>query len=352
MKILVTGGGGFLGTWIIKELLKNPSYMITNMSRHKYTHLEDLAVPTMQGDITKLEDVERVLREGFDVVFHVASLVGMWGRKEVFDAINITGTQNLLEVSKRMGVKRFIYTGSPSSVFGRGGHAGADETLPYPDVHLGHYPRTKAIAEKMVLDANSVEMKTVSLRPHLVWGPGDLNLLPRVINQARVGKLKMIGNGDNQVDVIYVEEAARAHVLAMHALEGEAVAAGRAYFLGQGPVRLWDFIEKVLKYAEIDPPQASVSLGMAQFLGWMFEKLWTILGIFSPEPPVTRFVALNMGTDHWFSHERAEKDLGWKAQITIDEGLERLFGEKKKIKLEVQSLALSHNSTQATQSKN
>ncbi len=341
MKILVTGGGGFLGTWIIKELLKNPSYMITNFSRHKYAHLEDIGVPTMQGDITKYDDVERVLREGFDVVFHVASLVGMWGKKEVFDAINITGTENLLEVSKRMGVKRFIYTGSPSSVFGRGGHQGADESLPYPEEHLGHYPRTKAAAEKLVLQANGDEMRTVSLRPHLVWGPGDVNLLPRVINQARVGKLKMIGLGENQVDVIYVEEAARAHVLAMHALEGEAVAAGKAYFLGQGPVNLWEFIEKVLKHAELDPPQKTVSLSVATCLGWMFEKIWTILGIFSPEPPVTRFVALNMGTDHWFSHERAEKDLGWKPQISIDQGLEILFGDKKKRKLEVNSQALS-----------
>lgn len=333
MKILVTGGGGFLGTWIIKELLKNPSYMITNFSRHKYSHLEDLGVPTMQGDVTRYEDVERVLREGFEVVFHVASLVGMWGKKETFDAINITGTQNILEVSKRMGVKRFIYTGSPSSVFGRGGHAGADETLPYPDEHLGHYPRTKAEAEKLVLEANSEEMKTVSLRPHLIFGPGDVNLLPRVINQARVGKLKMIGNGDNQVDVIYVEEAARAHVLAMQALEGEALAAGKAYFLGQGPVNLWEFIEKVLKHAEIDPPHKTVSLGFAVFMGWMFEKLWTLMGIFSPEPPVTRFMALNMGVDHWFSHQRAESDLRWKPVISVDEGLERIFGEKKKFKI-------------------
>lgn len=334
MRILVTGGGGFLGTWIIKELLKNPTYLVTNFSRHKYLHLEDMGVPTIQGDITKYDEVERALRLGFDAVIHVASLVGMWGKKEVFDAINIEGTRTLLEVSKRMGVKRFVYTGSPSSVFGTGGHAGADETLPYPEKHLGHYPRTKAEAEKLVLEANSTDFFTVSLRPHLVWGPGDVNLLPRVINQARVGKLKMIGNGENQVDVIYVEEAARAHVLALEKLTVGSPVCGQAFFLGQGPIRLWEFIEKVLYYAEIEPPQKTMSLFAAKSLGIMFERLWSVLGIYSPEPPVTRFVALNMGTDHWFSHQKATELLGWTPKISIDEGLQILFAGKPKKRLQ------------------
>ncbi len=329
MRILVTGGGGFLGTWIIKELLKNPSYMVTNFSRHSYEHLEDMGVPTIRGDVGNVEDVERALTQGFDAIFHVASLVGMWGKAEVFDRINITGTENLLNSAQRHGVKRFVYTGSPSSVFGRGGHQGADETLPYPKEHLGHYPRTKAAAEQLVLAANSPHFFTVSLRPHLIWGPGDENLLPRVMDQARLGKLKVIGNGENQVDVIYVEEAARAHVLAFEKLTSGSPVAGQAYFLGQGPVKLWDFIEQVLKLAEIPAPDNSLGLKTAVTLGWAFEKIWKMAGVFSPEPPVTRFVALNMGTDHWFSHAKAERDLGWKAEITIEEGLKRLFAKRE-----------------------
>jgi nucleoside-diphosphate-sugar epimerase len=329
MRILVTGGGGFLGTWIIHELLKNPSYMVTNFSRHNYEHLEALGVPTIRGDVGNREDVERALSAGFDGVFHVASLVGMWGKKEVFDRINITGTENLLEVSRRFGVKRFVYTGSPSSVFGRGGHQGADETLPYPKEHLGHYPRTKAIAEVMVLAANTHDFMTVSLRPHLIWGPGDENLLPRVMNQAKLGKLKVVGSGENQVDVIYVEEAARAHVLAFEKLIPGSPVGGQAYFLGQGPVRLWDFIDQVLRRAELPAPDKSVGLGMATVMGRLFELLWSVAGISSPEPPVTRFVALNMGTDHWFSHAKAERDLGWRPVISIDEGLNRLFAKRE-----------------------
>lgn len=329
MKILVTGGGGFLGTWVVKELLKNPTYLVTNFSRHNYEHLEEMGVPTIRGDITHAADVEHALSQGFDAIIHVASLVGMWGKKEVFDRINIQGTQNLIEMAKKFGVKKFVYTSSPSSVFGRGGHQGADETLPYPVKHLAHYPRTKAAAEKLVLAANSEDFSTVALRPHLIWGPGDQNLIPRVVNQARLGKLKIVGHGDNQVDVIYVEEAARAHVLALEKLAPGSIVNGQAYFLGQGPIKLWEFIEKVLRHAEVPLPDQNISLGMATFMGGVFESLWKFAGIYSPEPPVTRFVALNMGTDHWFSHAKAQRELGFNPQISIDEGLSRLFSKRE-----------------------
>jgi nucleoside-diphosphate-sugar epimerase len=330
MRILVTGGGGFLGTWIIKELLrKYPTSMVTNFSRHSYEHLEAMAVPTIRGDISKIEDVERALELGFDAIFHVASLVGMWGKRENFDRINLLGTENLLKVAKKFNVTRFVYTGSPSSVFGVGGHAGADESMAYPKRHLGHYPRTKALAEQMVLAANDLSFHTVSLRPHLIWGPGDQHLIPRLLKQARAGKLKIVGSGENQVDVIYVEEAAKAHVLAFEKLTTGSPVCGQAYFLGQGPIRLWDFIQEVLRRAEIDPPESSINIKLAYVMGWIFEKIWTLAGIYSPEPPVTRFVALNMGVDHWFSHDKAIRDLGWIPEITIEEGMNRLFAKRE-----------------------
>lgn len=329
MRILVTGGGGFLGTWIIKELLKNPSYLVTNFSRHSYTHLEDLGVPTIRGDISKMEDVEHALSQGFDGLFHVASLVGMWGNPKDFDRINITGTENLLSAAKKFSVKRFVYTSSPSVVFGRGGHTGADETLPYPEVHLGHYPRTKAVAEKMVLEASAGDFCTTALRPHLIWGPGDQNLIPRVVQKAREGKLKIIGSGENEVDVIYVEEAARAHVMAFEKLTPGSSLTGQAYFLGQGPVKLWEFIDQVLKLAEVSPIESSIGLKSALVIGKIMEGVWQFAGLYSPEPPLTQFIALNMATDHWFSHEKAFRDFGWKPEITIQEGLKRLFAKRE-----------------------
>ncbi len=330
MRILVTGAGGFLGTWITRELLKNTTYLVTNFSRHAHTHLDDMGVPTIRGDLRSPADIEHAVAQGFDVIIHVASLVGMWGKAETFDAINVEGTRLLLEAAQKHGVKRFVYTGSPSAVFGKGGHAGADETLPYPEEHLGHYPRTKALAEQLVLAANRPGFATCSLRPHLVWGPGDQNLLPRVIQKARVGKLKVVGDGENQVDVLYVENAARAHVMAMEALAhpGSPVA-GQAYFLGQGPVKLWGFISDVFKHAEVEFPDDQISRKKALLIGRVMEKTWKVLGLNAPEPPMTRFVALNLSTDHWFSHAKAERDFGWRPEIGLEEGLARTFRKRQ-----------------------
>lgn len=329
MRILVTGGGGFLGTWIIKDLLKNPTYLVTNFSRHTYAHLEDMGVPTIRGDVTKEAEVEHALKQGFDAVFHVASIVGTWGERKVFDAINVGGTETLLRLAKLHGVKRFVYTGSPSSCFGRGGHQGADEALGYPPKHLCDYARTKAQAEALVLAAHDNEFLTCSLRPHLVWGPGDQSLIPRVLDRARAGKLKIVGDGGNQVDVIYVENAARAHVMAFEALRPGSPVGGQAYFIGQGPVKLWDFLAQVLKRAEINPIEGQLSVRSAYLVGAAMERLWKIAGITNPEPPMTRFVALNLGTDHWFSHEKALRDFGWRPEITLEEGLDRLFAQRQ-----------------------
>lgn len=325
MRILITGGGGFLGTWIVRELLKNPTYLITNFSRHPYEHLADLAVPTIRGDISIAEDVERALAQGFDTVFHVAGKVGMWGDPAEFDRINVEGTRHLLEASKRHGVKRFVFTGSPSSVFAQGGHAGADESLPYPSVHLNDYARTKALSEEMVLKANEGDFSTCSLRPHMVWGPGDTNILPRVIDKARLGKLKIVGDGENQVDVLYVENAARAHVMAMEELAPGSAVAGQAYFLGQGPVKLWQFVDDVLKLAGVTSPTSALTARSAYAVGWLLEKTWRFAGIKNPEPPMTRFIARNLSTDHWYAHAKAERDFGWTPRISIHEGLQRLF---------------------------
>lgn len=329
MKILVTGGGGFLGTWIIKELLKNPTYLVTNFSRHNYSHLEDLGVPTIRGDLRNVDEVEHAVSQGFDAIFHVASIVGMWGKSSEFDAINVEGTRNIIESAQKHNVSRLVYTSSPSVVFGRGGHKGADESLAYPSEHLSDYARTKAQAEQLVLSAHADHFRTCALRPHLVWGPGDQFLIPRVIQKARVGKLKLVGNGENQVDIIYVENAAKAHVMAFEALSTNPSVGGQAYFLGQGPIKLWDFIAQVLKKAEVDPIDSQISTRSAYFIGAALEKLWKIAGINNPEPPMTRFVALNLGSDHWFSHDKAFRDFGWKPEVSVEEGLEILFSNRQ-----------------------
>jgi nucleoside-diphosphate-sugar epimerase len=335
MRILVTGGGGFLGTYIVKELLKNPKYIVTNFSRHNYAHLEDIGVPTIKGDLKNPADVEKALSSGFDAIFHVAALAGVWGRYQDFLDINYLGTKNLLEAAEANGVKRFIYTSSPSVVFGKEDLLGVNEECPYPKKHLTPYAETKTMAEKLVLQKNnSHTFLTCAIRPHLIWGPGDPHLFPRVIQKGKEGKLKIVGDGENLVDIIYVENAALAHVQAFEHLLPESRLCGQAYFIGQErPVKLWDFINQILGYVKIEAVTDSIDVGVAYRIGWVMEKLFKMAGIQKPEPPMTRFVALNLGKSHYFSHEKAKRDFGYFPVVSIEEGLKRTFSIREQLKL-------------------
>ena len=331
MKILVTGGGGFLGTYIIRELLKNPSYMVTNFSRHSYVHLEEMGVPTIKGDLRVVDDVKRALDFGFDAIFHVAALAGVWGKYEDYYSINFEGTQNLINLAKERGVKKFVYTSTPSVVFGEGDLMGADESTPYAEKHFTYYAETKTLAEKFVLSSASDEFLTCAIRPHLIWGPEDPHLFPRVIARAKEGKLRIVGRGENLVDIVYVENAAMAHVQAFEALTPHKVN-GEAYFIGQErPVNLWSFINEVLGILDIPLVNRSIDLNTAYYLGWALEFIFGILGIKKPEPPMTRFVALNLAKSHYFSHEKARRDFGYIPRVTIAEGLERTFISRRKL---------------------
>lgn len=335
MRILVTGGGGFLGTYIIKELLKNPSYQVTNFSRHSYQHLDQMGVPTIKGDLKKPADIERALLNGFDAIFHVAALAGVWGRYQDFLDINFNGTKNLLEAAKAHGVQRFVYTSSPSVVFGKEELLGVNESQPYPKEFLTPYAETKSMAERLVLQSNNGStFLTCAIRPHLIWGPGDPHLFPRVIQKGREGKLRIVGDGENLVDIIYVENAALAHILAFEHLEPGSKVCGEAYFVGQErPVKLWDFINQILGFVKIDPVMKNIDVAAAYRLGWLFEKMFKLAGIQKPEPPMTRFVALNLGKSHYFSQDKAKRDFGYHPRISIEEGLKKTFSVREQFKL-------------------
>lgn len=327
MRILVTGGGGFLGTHIIKELLKNPSYIVTNFSRHTYEHLEDIGVPTIKGDLRKLEDVERVLSHGFDAIFHVAALAGVWGKYDDYYGINYLGTKHLLDGARTRGIQKFVYTSTPSVVFNKEDLMGVGEEQPYATEFLNAYSETKTMAEKLVLEMNDGRsFMTCALRPHLIWGPGDPHIFPRLIQKGKQGKLRIVGDGENLVDIIYVENAAMAHVQAFEHLKPGSPVCGEAYFVGQErPVKLWDFINQVLGYVKVEPVMRQIDVSSAYRLGWLLEKAFKFLGINKPEPPMTRFVALNLGKSHYFSHEKAKRHFGYEPRISVEEGLKRTF---------------------------
>lgn len=327
MKVLVTGGGGFLGTYICKELLKQ-NYEVMNFSRNSYIHLEEMGIQTIKGDISNYEDVKSAL-ENIDGIFHVAALAGVWGNKNKFYKINTLGTQNIVKAAKELGIKNFVYTSTPSVVFELDDIENGDESLAYPAHYLTSYAYTKSLAEKHVLSNCDDNFHAVSIRPHLIWGPGDPHIIPRLIEKARAGKLKQVGDGNNLVDVIYVENAAIAHVLAFNKLVENKNISGRAYFIGQErPVNLWQFINQILHYAKVDLIEDSISFKKAYFIGHALEIIFKIAGVEKPEPPITRFVACQLAKSHYFSHQRAQEDFGFSPKVSIEKGLINTFRDK------------------------
>jgi nucleoside-diphosphate-sugar epimerase len=324
VKILVTGGGGFLGKTILKQL-KEFGYELFSFSRSKYSELEEMGVTCIQGDLSNYEDVKKAL-EGKDAVFHVAAKAGVWGPYEDYYQANFVGTKNIVDACLELGIKRMVHTSSPSTVLDNPDLAGVDESIPYPEKFSCAYAQTKAMAEKYVLEHHQDgKFMVVALRPHLIWGPGDPHIFPRIFEKAKKKQLKIIGDGTNKVDVIYVDNAAKGHIQAFHKLEEGSVVGGKVYFLGQNyPVRLWDFINEVLKRGGEKPVTVKLPFKFVYFMGAVFEFLFTLFRI-KTDPPMTRFVCNQMGKDHYFSHAAAERDFGYNADISVEEGLRKVF---------------------------
>lgn len=323
MKILVTGGGGFLGKYIVKKLISE-GHEVSNFSRSDYPELTKMGVNCIKGNLTNLSDCQNALKD-IDVCFHVASKVAMWGKWEDFYSTNIDGTKNIIKACLDNKVTKLIYTSTPSVVFEDQSLCGVGEEQPYANSTYSLYAKSKTIAEKEVLSANSNELKTIALRPHLIWGPGDQNLIPNLVNSAKKGRLKIIGDGQNEVDIIFVENAADAHIKALHntSLNGKAV------FIGQGPVKLWEFVNEILELYGEKPITKTISFKKAFFAGNVIEKGLKLIRKFNVNPPMTRFVALQLSKSHYFSHKRASEDLNWTPRISKDEGLKILSQSSK-----------------------
>jgi nucleoside-diphosphate-sugar epimerase len=318
--ILVTGGGGFLGSAIIR-MLATRGDAVRSFSRSRYPHLEALRVDQIQGDLADAESLQQACR-GVDLVFHVASKTGVWGPYNAFHQANVVGTRNVLNACRTSGVRHLVYTSSPSVVFDGSDMEGVDESVPYPQTYHAHYPRTKAMAEQLVRDAAGSTLRTITLRPHLIWGPADNHLVPRIIQRAR--RLRIIGEGKNKVDTIYVDNAAHAHILAAEKLIDRPQLSGRVYFISQDePIGLWDMVNAILAAADLPPVKRRISVASARRIGGLLE--WAYRTFRLPgEPQMTRFVAEELATSHWFDIRAARKDLGYRPQISTEEGLLRL----------------------------
>jgi nucleoside-diphosphate-sugar epimerase len=295
---------------------------VRSFTRSRYPWLDDIGVEQTLGDLTNPAAVAKAA-VGCEVVFHVAAKAGVWGRYADFYATNVTGTENVIAACRAAGVPRLVYTSTPSVVYA-GPIEGGNESLVYPPHFDAAYPETKAIAERAVLAANGPALATVALRPHLIWGPGDPHLIPRVIARAKAGKLRRVGDAPVIVDVTYVDNAADAHVLAADRLAPGSPPAGKAYFISNGePVDLWAFLNRVLGDAGLSPVTKSVSPWKARLAGRVLEAVYRTLRL-PGEPAMTRFVAAQLSTPHWFDISAAKRDLGYEPRVSVDEGLKRL----------------------------
>jgi nucleoside-diphosphate-sugar epimerase len=328
MLALVTGGGGFLGGYIVEALLARGD-RVRSFGRGEYPQLSAQDVEVVRGDIRDPTAVAAACRN-MECVFHAAAVPGIGMQRRAYDEVNRLGTQNVIAGCRAAGVERLIYTSSPSVVFAGHDQRGVNESAPYDfhwmETHRAWYSITKARAEQAILDANGDELRTCALRPHLLWGPGDTHLVPRLIARARAGRLWRIGDGTNLIDVTYVENAAEAHLLAAEALaDGEAAsAAGKAYFISQAePINCWRWIDEILALVNLPPVKNSLSLKTARQIGAICETAYRILRLNS-EPPMTRFLAAQLATSHWFDISAARRDLGYEPRVSMAEGMKRL----------------------------
>ncbi|MEI6859204.1 MAG: 2-alkyl-3-oxoalkanoate reductase [Shewanella sp.] len=319
----VTGAGGFLGQAICQRLLA-AGIRVTGFARGDYPELTAMGVIMIRGDIADKACVLRAM-EGCDLVFHVASKAGVWGSKQSYFSPNVDGATNIISACQQLKISKLIYTSTPSVTFAGEDESGIDESAPYAASYLNHYGETKAIAEQMVLNANSQTLKTLALRPHLIWGPGDPHLVPRVIERAKVGRLKLVGKEDKLVDTIYVDNAAYGHILAaVNLCNKDATAAGRAYFLSNDePITMATMLNKILACADLPEVTKRVPAGLAYMVGAVLECVYGVLGK-TNEPMMTRFVAKQLSTSHYFNISAAKTDLGYSPLISIDQGMVKL----------------------------
>ena len=318
----MTGGGGFLGGGVVRALRARGDDVVS-VARGDYPALRELGVRTVRGDLADTS-VALAAADGCDAVVHVAARAGVAGTAAQFERSNVAATLSVLTACRSLGISRLVHTSTPSVVHGGSDIRGGDESLPYATTFTADYPRTKAIAERAVLSAADGSLATVALRPHLVWGPDDPQLTARILQRARTGRLRFVDGGTAIVDTTYLDDAVSAHLCALDALAPGAACSGRAYFISSGdprPVR--DIINAILAAAGLPPETRSVPLRAAVAAGAVAEGVWRVLGR-ADDPPMTRWMAHQLATDHWFDISAAQRDLGYVPQVGIDEGLARL----------------------------
>jgi len=318
MKVFITGGGGFLGSVICRKLVE-AGHEVISFSRNPHSALTELGVIHKQGSITNL-DALVLASNNCEAIIHTAAKAGVWGSLDSYYEPNVTGTENVIAACRVHKIRKLVYTSSPSVVFSGQDLEGANESVAYPENYESPYPKTKALAERAVLEANGRDLATIALRPHLIWGPEDPHLVNRIVTRGRQGRLRIIGKEIKKIDSVFVDNAADAHLLALDRLKPSSVCAGRAYFITNGePLPTWELINKILACAGIEPLKKSISKSFAIKIASVLETVYRLVKS-QKEPLLTRFVVNELTTSHWFDTSAAREDIGYSPSISLDQG--------------------------------
>jgi nucleoside-diphosphate-sugar epimerase len=321
--VVVTGASGFLGGAIARALIDRGD-RVRCVQRSDVPELRKLGAEFVACDLCGPGvEVERALA-GAAAVVHVAAKAGVWGSMQAFMAANATTTDHVLQACKVNGIRKFVYTSTPSVVHHGGDVEGADESAPLRPDPRSPYAVSKAHAESLVRAANSPKMATVALRPHLIWGPGDTQLTARIVARAKAGRLRLVGGGYKVIDGTYIDNAVEAHLLALDRVEPGAACAGKVYFVANGePMPQRELVNGILAAAGLPACDATIPAWLAYAVGAVLEGAWRLLGR-EDEPLMTRFVARQLATAHWYRLDAVRSDLGYQGKVKTAEGLRRL----------------------------
>ena len=315
VKVLVTGGTSMIGRAVI-DLLVARGDEVTSLQRGD----AQIDGRVVRGSITDDAVVADAV-DGQDAVIHLAAKVGVTGAWDDYEATNVGGTRALLDAARAAGVSRFVHISSPSVAHTGTSIVGDAATPATPDAATSHYSKSKAMAEVVALEASSAEMPVVAIRPHLVIGPGDTQLIERIVDRARSGRLPLIGSGLALVDVTWIDNAAGALVAAV---DRATDLGGLAFVVtNDEPRTVHELFARITAAAGVDWSPRHVPAGVAIAGGGVAERVWERTGR-TDDPPMTAFGAEQLSTAHWFDQRATHEALGWKPSVSLDEGWAQL----------------------------